>query len=70
MSVAAHVPELAHFPLMMFVFGLRRGRRLTIVIVLVWVGQLFEDGQDLLVGRSILDGVSHGDGHGVSRQRS
>lgn len=66
------IPERTHFPLMWrgtFVFGRRHQRRPTIVIILVRVGQLFEDGQDLLVGGSILDGVAHGDGHRVSRQR-
>lgn len=42
---------------------------LTVVVVLVGVGQFFEDGQDLLVGRSVLDGVSHVGGDHVSRQR-
>lgn len=38
----------------------------TVVVFLVGVGHLFEDRHDLLVGRSALDGVSHGDGHGVA----
>lgn len=42
----------------------------TVVVVLVGVGHLLEDGQDLLVGRSVLDGVAHRDGRGVARQRS
>lgn len=40
---------------------------LTIIVLLVGVGNFFEDGQDLLVGRSVLDGVPDGDGRGVTR---
>lgn len=47
-------------------YGAASVGKLTVVIVLVGVGHLFEDGQDLLVGRSVLDGVAHCDGHGVA----
>lgn len=42
----------------------------TIIIFLVGVWHFFEDGQDLIVGRSVLDGVSDSDGYRITWQRS
>lgn len=39
---------------------------LTIIVFLVGVGHFFEDGQDLFIGGSVLDGVSHSDGHSIT----
>ena len=41
-------------------------KKLTIIIFLVGVGHIFEDGQDLFVGRSVLDGIPDSDGHRVT----
>lgn len=41
-------------------------KKLTIIVLLVGVGHIFEGGQDLFVGRSVLDGVPDSDGHRVT----
>lgn len=38
----------------------------TIVVFLVGVRDFFQDGEDLLVGRSVLDGVRHHDRNRIS----
>lgn len=39
---------------------------LTVVVFLVGVGHFFEDGHDLFIGGSVLDGISHSDGHSIT----
>lgn len=41
-------------------------KKLTIIVLLVGVGHIFEGGQDLFVGCSVLDGVPDSDGHRVT----